>query len=129
MNLIHSDFEINSLTTRESDPIDLDKNDQNQLNDSIELFYDKKVKDEERRIVQYLRRLGIQTKTNPLLKEEQFWLKKRNEGRTKIDQLCLREKSSSSFTLNLSMNKIFRKHQASTCNSIITQAIDCQNIY
>ncbi|CAD8200724.1 unnamed protein product [Paramecium pentaurelia] len=57
-----------------------------ELNNSIDLQFDSKVSLKERQIVKYLHEMGIQTKTDPVLKEQQYWNQRRIESNKKLEE-------------------------------------------
>ncbi|CAD8106775.1 unnamed protein product [Paramecium sonneborni] len=93
-----------------------------ELNDSIELYSNTEEKKTEMGIVKYLHNLGIQTKTDPLLKEQEYWRMKRLETQQKmLSILCLTE-SNQSLTLNVYASKLL--HQRVSQSFLETQLIN-----
>ncbi|CAD8187129.1 unnamed protein product [Paramecium octaurelia] len=85
-----------------------------ELNDSIEIQLNTEEKKTEIQIVKYLHNLGIQTKTDPLLKEQEYWRTKRMETQKKmLSILCLTE-STQSLTLNGYASKLLHQRVSQT---------------
>ncbi|CAD8120872.1 unnamed protein product [Paramecium sonneborni] len=98
-------FDILRLSNSNYDsPINL-----RELNDSIEIYSNTEEKKTEREIVKYLNNLGIQTKTDPVLKEQEYWRMKRLETQKKmLSILCLTEPTQS-LTLNGYASKLLHQ--------------------
>ncbi|CAD8190325.1 unnamed protein product [Paramecium pentaurelia] len=77
-----------------------------ELNDSIEIYFNTEEKKTEIEIIKYLNNMGIQTKTDPLQKEQEYWRRKKLETQKKmLSILCLTE-STQSLTLNEYASKL-----------------------
>ncbi|CAD8202173.1 unnamed protein product [Paramecium octaurelia] len=57
-----------------------------ELNRSIDLYTDSNISIMERQIVKYLHGMGIQTKTDPVLKEQQYWSQRRIESNKSLEE-------------------------------------------
>ena len=93
---------LNSTATPQSDY------QKDELNDSIDLYLDSKVSPIEAGIVKYLHGLGVQTKTDPGVKEQLYWNSRRREGNYKLEQ-CM---SLSTLPLNSTLTRLLAKRQA-----------------
>ncbi|CAK68219.1 unnamed protein product (macronuclear) [Paramecium tetraurelia] len=78
------------------------------LNDSIEYYIDQKEYQTELEIVRYLHNLGVQTKTDPQIKEQQYWKEKRQRSQNII--LDTIGNSADKIVLNPSVNRLLRKN-------------------
>ncbi|CAD8198899.1 unnamed protein product [Paramecium pentaurelia] len=93
-----------------------------ELNDSIEIQLNTEEKKTEIEIVKYLKQLGIQTKTDPLFKEQEYWRTKRLETQKKmLSILCLTE-STQTLTLNGYASKLL--HQRVSQSFLESQLIN-----
>ncbi|CAD8208775.1 unnamed protein product [Paramecium pentaurelia] len=78
------------------------------LNDSIEYYIDQKEYQTEVEIVRYLHNLGVQTKTDPLIKEQQYWKEKKLRSQNII--LDTLGNTADKLVLNPSVNRLLRKN-------------------
>ncbi|CAD8212546.1 unnamed protein product [Paramecium octaurelia] len=95
---------LNGQSTEESEcPKD-------ELNDSIDLYMDSKINAIEIRIVKYLHGMGIQTKTDPGQKEQQYWSSKRLESNKKLELFW----SDSNLPMNSPLIRLLKSRQSQT---------------
>ncbi|CAD8196074.1 unnamed protein product [Paramecium pentaurelia] len=80
-----------------------------ELNDSIDLYIDSKISEMERRVVKYLHDKGIQTKTDPELKQQQYWNQRRIESNKQLEQFWSQPKLS----LNSSVSRLLSGKESS----------------
>ncbi|CAD8122606.1 unnamed protein product [Paramecium sonneborni] len=80
-----------------------------ELNDSIDLYMDSKIKEIEIGIVKYLHSMGIQTKTDPKQKEQQYWNLRRIESNKKLEEHW----SCPKLSLNSSVSRLLISRQSS----------------
>ncbi|CAD8111289.1 unnamed protein product [Paramecium primaurelia] len=78
------------------------------LNDSIEYYIDQKEYQTEVEIVRYLHNLGVQTKTDPLIKEQLYWKEKKLRSQNII--LDTLGNTADKLVLNPSVNRLLRKN-------------------
>ncbi|CAD8104203.1 unnamed protein product [Paramecium primaurelia] len=83
-----------------------------ELNNSIDLQFDSKVSLQERQIVKYLHEMGIQTKTDPVLKEQQYWNQRRIESNKKLEEF----QSCSQLSFNSCVLKLLNRRESSFGN-------------
>ncbi|CAD8121420.1 unnamed protein product [Paramecium sonneborni] len=77
-----------------------------ELNDSIEYYMDQKDYQTEVEIVRYLHSLGVRTKTDPLIKEQQYWKERKEKSYILLENIM---NSSERLVLNPSVNRLMRK--------------------
>lgn len=65
-------------------------------------------------IVKYLHGKGIQTKTDPSLKEQKYWDIRKNESNKKLEKFW----SNTNLPLNASLTKLLKSKQSLTWNNI-----------
>ncbi|CAK63947.1 unnamed protein product (macronuclear) [Paramecium tetraurelia] len=80
-----------------------------ELNDSIDLYVDSKISEIERRVVRYLHDQGIQTKTDPGLKQQRYWNLRRIESNKQLEQFWSQPKLS----LNSSVSRLLSGRESS----------------
>ncbi|CAD8157710.1 unnamed protein product [Paramecium octaurelia] len=78
-----------------------------ELNDSIEYYMDQKDYQTEVEIVKYLHGLGVQTKTDPLIKEQQYWKERKQKSQIMSESII---NSSERLVLNPTVNRLMRKN-------------------
>ncbi|CAD8125831.1 unnamed protein product [Paramecium sonneborni] len=78
------------------------------LNDSIEYYIDQKEYQTEVEIVKYLHNLGVQTKTDPQIKEQQYWKERKQRSQRIILDTNLG--TAEEIVLNPSLNRLLRKN-------------------
>ncbi|CAD8111927.1 unnamed protein product [Paramecium sonneborni] len=81
-----------------------------ELNDSIDLYIESKISEVEIKIVKYLHGMGVQTKTDPGQKEQQYWNSKRHESNKKLEQFW----SSNNLSMNSSLTRLLKSRQSQT---------------
>ncbi|CAD8122388.1 unnamed protein product [Paramecium sonneborni] len=94
-----------------------------ELNDSIDLYMDSKISEVEIRIVKYLHGMGIQTKTDPGQKEQQYWNSKRLESNKKLEQFW----SGSNLPMNSSLTRLLKSRQSQTFQHFGQSGISVQD--
>ncbi|CAD8110447.1 unnamed protein product [Paramecium primaurelia] len=78
-----------------------------ELNDSIEYYIDQKVYQTELEIVKYLHGLGVRTKTDPLIKEQQYWKERKQKSQLLLETII---NSQERVILNSSVGRLMRKN-------------------
>ncbi|CAD8126324.1 unnamed protein product [Paramecium sonneborni] len=78
------------------------------LNDSIEYHIDQKEYQTEVEIVKYLNNLGVKTKTDPQIKEQQYWKERKQKSQKII--LDTNVSTAEGIVLNPSVNRLLRKN-------------------
>ncbi|CAK66117.1 unnamed protein product (macronuclear) [Paramecium tetraurelia] len=78
-----------------------------ELNDSIEYYMDQKDYQTEVEIVKYLHSLGVRTKTDPLIKEQEYWKERKQKSQILLETMINTQERG---VLNSSVGRLLRKN-------------------
>ncbi|CAD8213356.1 unnamed protein product [Paramecium octaurelia] len=78
-----------------------------ELNDSIEYYMDQKDYQTEVEIVKYLHGLGVRTKTDPLIKEQEYWKERKQKSQILLETMSNTQERG---VLNSSVGRLLRKN-------------------